>query len=398
MILFLILVYFIDYLKHCKTPRSYRHSGKKEVEKMIGTLAITAGIKKPILKIILSNTPTAFTIINKFGGEYIINVSIGLLNVLDRIEIEAVLAHEISHIKAGQILDYRIINILLEFLKIVASGFFILIISVFIPSFFYFWILVLLFFSVEGYFKDNTYLIDKDSIWYVIFIALMPTFSLINFIACLIYYSLGHNEDFYADLNAILVTRYPHGLYSALERIEKYDNQSLEVGFSLSYLYFSSEKFHSKIPFPQPTIALRKRMIEKIEQSLKSFRLKKSNKKIHCSLCHTLMKELKMDSHYFKQNVVIDKCPNCHSVWFDKSELIYIADLLMLTENNINKSKLQYSKFEDYLICPKCGIKLYKQNSANIPDEVDIYNCRSCGGDFMMNDDIYEYGMYKRKR
>ncbi len=68
-----------------------------QLRSMMERLCGSAGIRPPDLCLIDSGTPSAFTIRSK--RRYVVAVSIGLLESLDSEEVEACLAHEISHLK-----------------------------------------------------------------------------------------------------------------------------------------------------------------------------------------------------------------------------------------------------------------------------------------------------------
>jgi heat shock protein HtpX len=69
----------------------------EEVRRTVSSLANSAGIQTPEVSLIDSGTPSAFTIRSK--RRYVIAVSIGLLESLEKEEVKACLAHEISHLK-----------------------------------------------------------------------------------------------------------------------------------------------------------------------------------------------------------------------------------------------------------------------------------------------------------
>ena len=68
-----------------------------DLVQIVKRLAKHAGIECPDLRLVDSGAPSAFTVRSK--GKYTIAVSIGLLESFDITEIEACIAHEISHIK-----------------------------------------------------------------------------------------------------------------------------------------------------------------------------------------------------------------------------------------------------------------------------------------------------------
>ena len=68
-----------------------------ELSESVTELARIAGIKPPEAVLVDSGSPTAFTV--KTNGRYAIAVTIGLLESLERDEVEACIAHEIAHLK-----------------------------------------------------------------------------------------------------------------------------------------------------------------------------------------------------------------------------------------------------------------------------------------------------------
>jgi heat shock protein HtpX len=68
-----------------------------DLEQMVKRLAKKANIECPDLSLVDSGAPSAFTV--RTRGKYTIAVSIGLLESFERSELEACIAHEISHIK-----------------------------------------------------------------------------------------------------------------------------------------------------------------------------------------------------------------------------------------------------------------------------------------------------------
>jgi heat shock protein HtpX len=68
-----------------------------QLKNEVSSLAVVAGVQPPEVSVVDSGTPSAFTI--RSNRKYTLAVSIGLLESLDSKEVEACLAHEISHLK-----------------------------------------------------------------------------------------------------------------------------------------------------------------------------------------------------------------------------------------------------------------------------------------------------------
>ncbi len=390
----LLIVFVIDYLRSRREPLLCKHTRSTDAKRLLENLAITAGVRTIPLKIIKSNYPVCYS--EYRHKAYRIYLSVGILNGLNDNELSAVLAHELAKINSGSIRDYSYVVVYLQFYKALLSGFFVLLLFVFFSWFFIFWLILLIIFSLEKYEKDLPYEVNPHSPLYLLSILLLPNFAFMNFVSCFVFYLMSYQEIFIADLQAVLLTRYPQGLHDALTKIKKIKTDGAYYGARLNVLYFTGEKIYLKIPLPQPSIEARLKLLEKMETNLKSLHVKKKQKNIKCLLCHHDMQTKKADSHYVKKNIEIDQCTNCLSTWFDSDELLYIADLrLLCDEERINKKKISYSGFESYLMCPRCGILLKRNLPVIIPKNIAIWHCPSCEGKFLFHDDIYRYGMHR---
>jgi heat shock protein HtpX len=69
----------------------------KSVRSMVNNLSSSAGVQPPQVCLVDSGIPSAFTIRSR--RRYVVALSIGLLESLDKEEVGACLAHEISHLK-----------------------------------------------------------------------------------------------------------------------------------------------------------------------------------------------------------------------------------------------------------------------------------------------------------
>lgn len=155
-------------------------------------LAITAGLPKPKLYVIDDSAPNAFAT-GRDEKHAVVCATTGLLAILDRVELEGVIAHELSHIKNR--------DILLMTIAVVLAGFVAIIADIFLRMAFYGghrnreggngWILVL---GVVG-------------------IILAPL------AAQLIKLAISRRREYLADASGVLLTRYPEGLASALQKI-----------------------------------------------------------------------------------------------------------------------------------------------------------------------------------
>ena len=134
--------------------------------------------------------------------QYAVTVTTGLLNALDDAEIEAVLGHELTHIRNG---DVRMLVI-----AVIIAG----VISFFAEMFFR------MFFYSRGWGRSSG---DSDrgkggaGIAIVISIALI---AVAWFLSVVIRFALSRRREFLADAGAVELTKNPDAMISALRKIE----------------------------------------------------------------------------------------------------------------------------------------------------------------------------------
>lgn len=160
---------------------------------VVDNLAITAGIPRPRIYIIEDDSPNAFAT-GRDPQHASVAVTTGLLARLEKVELEGVLAHELSHVKNY---DSRVMM-----LVIVLVGAITLIGDQFIR------------FGLGGRRRDNNGNAGSIlAIVGIIFIILSPV------IANLIKLAVSRKREYLADASGALLTRYPEGLARALEKI-----------------------------------------------------------------------------------------------------------------------------------------------------------------------------------
>lgn len=203
-------------------------SGAKEVprkepyldlHRAIENMAITAGIPKPRIFLIEDSAPNAFAT-GRDPQHASIAVTSGLLDKLNKNELEGVIAHEMSHI--GNY-DIRLMTIVVVLVGVVAL----------LSDFFLRWT-----WFGGGRNRDSN---DNNSqIQLVMFIIAIVLAILAPVAATLIQLAISRKREFLADASGALLTRYPEGLASALEKISK-DPEPLEAANkATAHLYIAS--------------------------------------------------------------------------------------------------------------------------------------------------------------
>lgn len=156
-------------------------------------LSITAGLPMPRLYVIDDPSPNAFAT-GRNKKHSVVAVTTGLLQILDRSELEGVVAHELAHIGNR--------DILLATVAVILAGFASIIADMFLRT------------TIVG--DRNNRASGPLMVIGIIFIVLAPIF------ATLIRLAISRKREFLADSTGALLTRYPEGLANALKKISQH--------------------------------------------------------------------------------------------------------------------------------------------------------------------------------
>ena len=180
----------------------------------VENLSITAGLPMPKVYVITDPAPNAFAT-GRDKEHAVVAVTTGLLSILEKNELEGVIAHELSHIGNRDMLLSTVVVVLVGLISILAD--------VFTRS---------LMFGGHGRDDDN-----KGSnllmIVGIIFAILSPIF------AVLIQLAISRKREFLADASGALLTRYPEGLANALQKISQYSKPMKRQSTAIAHLYIS---------------------------------------------------------------------------------------------------------------------------------------------------------------
>lgn len=197
-------------------------SNAKEIQKkdypplfrIVENLCIGQGIPRPKIYIINDTAPNAFAT-GRDPKHAVVCVTTGLLQKLSKVELEGVIAHELSHVSNY---DIRLMSIVVILVGTVA-----LLADFFMRSMWY-----------RGNDRDSK---NSNALFIVIGIVLAILSPLI---ATLIQLAISRKREYLADASGALLTRYPEGLASALEKISR-DKEPLEVANNATaHLYISN--------------------------------------------------------------------------------------------------------------------------------------------------------------
>ncbi len=191
----------------------------KELFRMVENLCISVGIPMPRIYMIKDPAPNAFaTGRNPKNG--VIALTTGLLDRLEKSEVEAVIAHELSHIRNYDILIATLATILVGFI-VILSDFFVR----------------MAFYRSGRSSSDN----DNGGKLKLIMIIVAIAFSILAPIfAYMLQFAISRKREFLADADAALMTRYPDALASALEKISVDPREVKSVNRATAHLYISA--------------------------------------------------------------------------------------------------------------------------------------------------------------
>lgn len=176
---------------------------------LVENLCITAGLPQPKVFIINDSAPNAFAT-GRNPQHASIALTSGLIEKLDKVELEGVIAHELSHIKNYDILLATVVITLLGVIILLSD-----------------WTLRAHFIRQRG----------RSTRGFIMLIGLLLAI-LSPILARLIYLAISRKREYLADASGALLTRYPEGLASALKKIN-IDRQQLRLASrATASLYF----------------------------------------------------------------------------------------------------------------------------------------------------------------
>ena len=175
-------------------------------------LAITAGLPMPKLYVIDDSAPNAFAT-GRDEVHAVVCATTGLLQMMNRVELEGVIGHELSHIKNRDMLLMTVAVVLAGFVAIAANIF-----------------LRMSFFG-GGHRDDNGNGNAIFMILAIVGIILAPV------AAKLIELAVSRRREFLADASSALLTRYPEGLASALGKLGNYAAPMKSANLATAHLF-----------------------------------------------------------------------------------------------------------------------------------------------------------------
>jgi heat shock protein HtpX len=160
-----------------------------ELIRMVENLSITAGLPMPRVYIVDDPSPNAFAT-GRNPEHAVVAATSGLLEILDKNELEGVMAHELAHVGNRDMLVMTVAVVLAGFVAILAD-----------------------FLSRSLMFGGGR---DRSPIFLILGLA---GIILLPIAAQLMQLAISRKREYLADATGAMLTRYPEGLASALDKI-----------------------------------------------------------------------------------------------------------------------------------------------------------------------------------
>jgi heat shock protein HtpX len=187
-----------------------------ELYRIVENLCITAGLPMPKIYILDERQANAFTT-GRDADHAVLVVTQGLLDKLERVEIEGVISHELAHIGNKDILLQTVVVVLVGAIATISD--FLLRVT--------FW---------GGPKRDS----DNSNGGVILMLLGIIGAILAPIAAILIQLAISRKREFLADATGALLTRYPEGLARALEKISADPTPTRTANNSTAHLFISS--------------------------------------------------------------------------------------------------------------------------------------------------------------
>lgn len=210
--------YYSDQLVLATTgARALKKSDDPELFHMVENLAIGDGLPMPKIYFMNEAAPNAFAT-GRDPNHAVVCVTRGLREMMNKAELEGVLAHELSHVKNYDTRLMGIVAILVGFIAIFAD--------MFMRNLWW------------GGIKRNDRESDQMQTIFIFVGIILAILSPI--IATLIQLAVSRKREFLADASGVLLTRYPEGLASALEKLKNDKRPTLGATNATAHLFIEN--------------------------------------------------------------------------------------------------------------------------------------------------------------
>ena len=223
--------------------RPIKKENNPELYRIVENLSITAGLPLPKIYIIDDISPNAFAT-GRDAKHGVVCVTQGLLDKLEKSELEGVIAHELSHIGNRDILLSSVVVVLVGMIALLSD-----------------WLLRSLFWGRSR--RDS-----KGNLGLIMLVVGIVGAIIAPLAATLLRLAISRKREFLADASGALLTRYPEGLARALEKISQDTNPLRFASNATSHLFISNpfrKKAVSKLWMTHPSINERVKALRQMD-------------------------------------------------------------------------------------------------------------------------------------
>lgn len=167
----------------------------RQLHNLVEGLALGAGLPKPRVYIVEDAAPNAFAT-GRNHEHAAIAVTRGLMEKLNRDELEGVVAHELAHVKNRDTLVMTLAVTLVGVIILLAD-----------------WMLRALWWGGRGRSRNSSLGLPVAIVGLILLVTA-------PFFARLLQFAISRQREFLADAEAVMITRYPDGLIGALEKLK----------------------------------------------------------------------------------------------------------------------------------------------------------------------------------
>jgi heat shock protein HtpX len=207
--------------------RKISHDDHPRLYNIVEEMKIASGLEKvPDIYIIDDPAPNAFAV-GRNPDKAAVAITTGLLQKLNRDELQGVIGHEIAHIKNRDVLLMAISGVLLGTIVILA------------------WYATrIMFFGGMGRSRSSS----GGGGQIIVLVVAIVLIILAPIMAQLIYFAISRKREYMADASSALYTRYPEGLASALEKIAASTTQLKSANQATAPMYIMNPFRKEKRP------------------------------------------------------------------------------------------------------------------------------------------------------
>ena len=176
----------------------------------------------PKVYVIDDPAPNAFAT-GRDKNHAVVCATTGLLQILDRTELEGVMAHELSHIGNRDMLVSTVVVVLVGFISIISD--------MFMRSLWW------------GRRRDD----EEGNAGTILMVVGIVFAILAPFIGMLIQLAISRKREYLADASGALLTRYPEGLANALKKIGEHAQPLRHQSNAIAHIYLADPSAGGKV-------------------------------------------------------------------------------------------------------------------------------------------------------